>query len=156
MGTGRFRFEDLEMEEMKALQAFIVSLRGVVGQFYARDFAFYEMSGSMSGNPKVDGNDNYGGVCKIKDCPPNRVVFKAGDYVKIQSRLHMITEDIRSDFTGKATLKFQPKMLRVPTENASIIYDDFTIICRLKDDKQGKRTSNDMVNSVTIECVEVL
>ena len=152
----RFRYDELEMDEMKRLQAFIVSLRGVAGLFYARDYAFYEMGGSMTGNPKVDGTDNYGGVCKIKDCPPNREVFKAGDYVKIQSRLHMITEDIRSDFSGKAVLKFQPKMLSVPSENSSVIYNDFTIICRLKDDKQGKRSSVDTSNSLTFDCVEVV
>lgn len=154
--VAKFTYADLEQDQARRLQAFLISLRGIAGLFYAKDYAFYERGGQIYGNPKVDGSDNVGGKCKVKDCPPNRIIFKAGDYVKITSRLHMITEDIRSDGLGKATLVFQPRMVSVPADNASIIYDDFTVICRLKDDKQAKRSSRDMSNSFSFECIEVV
>lgn len=152
----KFSYADLEEDQAKDLQGFLISLRGVAGRFYAKDYAFFTRRGSISGNPKIDGADNTGSKCKIKDCPGNRVIFKTGDYVKISSRLHMITEDIRSDSSGKALLVFQPRMLTVPSENASVIYDDFTVICRLKDDKQAKRSSKDMSNKMGFECLEIV
>ncbi len=152
----KFSYDDLEQDQARDLQAFLVSLKGVVGKFYAKDFAFFERRGQISGRPTVDGDDNTGGVCKIKDCPVNRVIFKPGDYVKIANRLHMITTEIRSDLAGKATLEFQPRMLRSPANNTSVVYDDFTVVCRLKDDKQGKRSSRDMSNGFSFECLEVL
>lgn len=152
----KFDYADLEQEQARRLHAFLVSLRGVAGRFYAKDYAFFERGGSISGNPKVDGTDNTGSKCKIKDCPPNRVIFKAGDYAKISGRLHMITEDIRSDGLGKALLVFEPRMITLPTNNASVVYNDFTVICRLKDDKQGKRSSKDMSNKFGFECLEIV
>lgn len=152
----KFAYADLEQDEAKKLQAFLISLRGVAGRFYAKDYAFFQRGGSISGKPKVDGADNTGAKCKIKDCPSNRVIFKAGDYVKISSRLHMITEDVRSDSLGKAVIPFQPRLLTLPTDNSTVIYDDFTVICRLKDDKQGKRASKDMSNSFSFECLEIV
>lgn len=152
----KFAYADLEQDQARKLQAFLVSLRGVAGRFYAKDYAFFKREGSISGNPKVDGSDNTGSVCKVKDCPPNRTIFKAGDYAKISGRLHMITEDVRTDALGKATLVFQPRMLTLPTDGTPIIYDDFTVICRLKDDKQAKRSSKDMSNSFSFECLEIV
>lgn len=152
----KFSYDDLEQDQAKDLQSFLVSLKGVVGKFYAKDFAFFERRGAISGRPTVDGDDNVGSVCKIKDCPTNRVIFKPGDYVKISDRLHMITEEVRSDSLGKATLEFQPRMLRAPSNNASVVYDDFSVVCRLKDDKQGKRSSRDMSNGFSFECLEVV
>lgn len=152
----KFSYADLEQDQARQLQAFLVSLRGVAGRFYAKDYAFFQRQGSIRGFPKVDGSDNTGSKCKIKDCPSNRTIFRAGDYVKISSRLHMITEDIRSDSAGKALLVFQPRLLTLPTNNASVIYDDFTVICRLKDDKQAKRASKDMSNSFSFECLEIV
>lgn len=152
----KFAYADLEQDQARQLQAFLVSLRGVAGRFYAKDYAFFQRQGSIRGLPKVDGSDNTGSKCKIKDCPSNRTIFRAGDYVKISSRLHMITEDIRSDSAGKALLVFQPRLLTLPANNASVIYDDFTVICRLKDDKQAKRASKDMSNSFSFECLEIV
>lgn len=154
--TFKFSYADLEQDQARSLQGFLLGLRGVSGRFYAKDYAFFTRQGAISGRPKIDGADNTGSQCKIKECPPNRVIFKTGDYVKISSRLHMITEDIRSDPLGKALLVFQPRMVVVPTESSPVIYDDFTVICRLKDDKQGKRSSKDMSNSMSFECIEVV
>lgn len=152
----KFNYADLEQDQARKLQGFLVSLRGVAGRFYAKDYAFFTRQGAISGKPKVDGADNTGSKCKIKDCPPNRTIFKVGDYAKISGRLHMITEDIRTDSLGKATLVFQPRMLVLPNDGSPVIYDDFTVICRLKDDKQGKRSSVDMSNKLNFECLEVV
>ncbi len=152
----KFNYSDLEQDQAKQLQAFLVSLRGVAGRFYAKDYAFFERGGAISGNPKVDGLANTGSKCNIRDCPVNRIIFKAGDYVKISGRLHMITADVRSDVLGKAIIPFEPRMLTLPSDGSPVIYDDFTVICRLKDDKQGKRSSKDMSNSFGFECLEIV
>lgn len=154
--TFRFNYDEMERNEARKLQAFILSLNGVVGRFYAKDYAFFDRQGEISGTPKVDGNLNTGKTCKLKDCPRNRDIFYPGDYVKISGRLHMITEAVRSDAAGKATIEFAPAMLIVPTDNATVEYDNFTVTCRLKDDRQGKRSSRDMSNSLSFEAVEVL
>lgn len=152
----KFSYNDLEMDEAKQLHGFLLGLEGVLGEFLVPDFAFYERKGGVTGQPRVDGNDNQGNLCKIKDCPPNRLLFAVGDYVKIGNRLHMLREEVRSDSSGKAVLNFVPRMLRVPSANSNIIYDDFTITCRLKDDRQGRRKSRDMIHNFSFEAVEVL
>lgn len=152
----KFEYKDMEEEQARVLAAFLNSMKGVIGRFYAKDFSFHTNRGRISGTPVVDGSDNYGSVCKIANAPSNRTLFERGDYVKIGSRLHMLTEKITSDSAGKATLVFQPPMLSVPVANSNIVYDDFTVICRLKDNNQGMRDSADVVNSFSFEAVEVL
>lgn len=152
----KFSYSDLDRVEARHLQAFILSLRGVAGRFYAKDYAFFDIQGDISGSPKVDGSLNAGSVCKIKDVQRNRDIFKIGDYVKISGRLHMITRPIRSDAAGKAELVFSPPMRTVPLDNATIEYRDFTVTCRLKDNKQGRRSSKgDLSNSISFEAIEV-
>lgn len=152
----KFTYDDLERDQARELQAFLLSLKGVAGRFYAKDYAFFDRRGKIRGFPKVDGTLNTGGMCSIKDCPNNTDIFEIGDYVKISGRLHMITERIRSNSLGKADLVFSPPMRTVPSDNALIEYDDFTVICRLSDDKQAKRVSRDMVNSLGFEALEVV
>lgn len=149
-------YKDLEQEEARDLHGFLLGLQGMIGQFYVKDYAFYTRRGRMSGNPVVDGSDNQGNLCKLRNCPANRDVLLRGDYIKINNRLHMVKYDCRSASDGTATVEFVPRMLSVPTDGQSVIYDDFTVVCRLKDDKQAKRSSNDMVNSFSFEAVEVL
>lgn len=151
----KFAYADLERDQARELQAFLLSLNGVVGLFYAKDYAFFDRRGKVHGTPKVDGADNTGSTCKIKEAPKDTVLFEVGDYVKISGRLHMMTQRITSDAEGKALLVFSPAMRIVPTHDGNIIYDDFTVKCRLKDDKQAKRSSRDMVNSLNFQAIEV-
>lgn len=151
----RFTYADLEQDEAKDLQGFLLGLEGVLGQFRIPDFAFYTRGGGITGQPVVDGSSNQGNLCNIRNCPANRLLFVRGDYVKIGSRLHMLREEVRSDSQGRATLNFVPRMLSIPNDGMNVVYDDFSIICRLKDDKQGKRASRDMVNNFSFEAVEV-
>lgn len=152
----KFTYSDLEQDEARELHGFLLGLEGVLGQFTVQDFAFYTRRGLVSGQPTVDGSDNQGNLCKIKNCPPNRLLFMRGDYVKIGNRLHSIREECRSDSEGKAVLNFVPRMLKVPSNGMNIIYDDFSIVCRLKDDKQANRSSRDMVNNFSFEAVEIV
>lgn len=152
----KFSYDDLEQDQAKDLQGFLVSLRGVAGKFYAKDFAFFQNRGTIAGSPKVDGSSNTGGICNIKDCFPNQLILRRGDYVKIGTRLHMMTQDIRSGQDGKAQLVFQPRIIQTPSDNSPIIYNDFTVVCRLKDDKQARRSSRDMSNGFSFECIEVM
>lgn len=154
--VAKFSYKDLEQDEARELHGFLLGMEGVIGQFSVPDFAFYTRRGSISGQPKVDGNTNQGNLCKIKDCPPNREIFKRGDYVKINTRIHMISEDVRSDAGGKAQIRFVPRMLAVPTDGMFVVYDNFSFILRLKDNKQTNRRSEDMVNSFSFEAVEVI
>lgn len=154
--TFKFTYDDLERDEARELQAFLLSLKGVAGRFYAKDYAFFDRRGRIRGQPKVDGDLNTGGMCKIKDCPSNTTIFEIGDYVKISGRLHMITEQIKSTSSGEADLVFSPPMRVVPADNSLIEYDNFTVVCRLKDDKQAKRVSRDMVNTLGFEALEVV
>lgn len=152
----KFSYDDLDRNEARQLQAFLLGLRGVAGRFYAKDYAFFDIQGDISGTPKVDGSANSGSTCRIKDVQRNRDIFKVGDYVKISGRLHMITRPIRSDASGKAELVFSPPMRTVPLDNATVEYKDFTVTCRLKDNNQGKRSSRgDLSNSLSFEAVEV-
>lgn len=152
----KFSYDDLDKTEARQLQAFLLSLRGVAGRFYAKDYAFFDIQGDISGSPKVDGSLNAGSVCKIKDAPRNRNIFHTGDYVKISGRLHMITRPVRSDASGKAELPIAPPMRTVPLDNSTVEYRDFTVTCRLKDNNQGKRSSRgDLSNSLSFDAVEV-
>ena len=152
----KFAYADLEQDEARDLQGFLLSLRGVIGQFYAKDYAFFDKRGSISGKPTVTGNSNAGCRCAISGAPRNSDIFYRGDYVKISGRLHMMSENIRSDSQGNATLVFSPPMRTVPTDGTAVEYDNFTVTCRLKDDKQAKRSSKDMSNSFSFEAIEVL
>jgi hypothetical protein len=152
--TFTFSYKDLEFDEARRLHGFLLGLEGVLGTFNAKDYASFAVMGGMSGVASVVGSDNYGTSCLANVTPKNTLVFLVGDYVKISGNLHMITSDVMSNSIGVATLNFVPPLRVIPVAGSSILYDNFTVECRLKDNKQGRRSTSDMQSSFSFDAIE--
>jgi hypothetical protein len=85
--------------------------------------------------------------------------LKAGDYIQLgsgsSSRLHMITQDTASDFTGKATLSLWPALRSSPADAAALTVSGAKGVFELTADPQWDSDMN-CVTSVTLPIREVL
>lgn len=124
-------------EDLAAVQAFLVKLRGGAGRFYGFNPAATEPMGVGTGTPLVRGASQTGTSLITDGWTPNTTgILKAGDYFSVNNELKMITEDINSDGSGIATLVFEPPLRNSPSDNAVITVNTPTCIMRLVDDDQ--------------------
>lgn len=124
-------FLPVERAEAQRLEAFLVSLRGRAGRFRLADPYRSLPLGSNLGTPLVRvataaGDEDV--LTKGWD-PDETDLLKAGDFIEIGQRLHMVLQDVDSDASGHATVKVWPPVREVHaiddplvTENARGVF----------------------------------
>src|SRR6056300_1237462 len=86
--------------------AFLLQLRGRRGTFKLGDQDRKTIQGVATGTIRVNGASQTGNQVSLDGFAiSTNNVFKAGDYIQINSYLYMITEDVNSNGSGEADVK---------------------------------------------------
>lgn len=142
-------------------QAFFMSLKGRYNNFLMGDPAAKTPLGSAGGNPIVDGQNQSGNNLVTSGWPVStQGVLLKGDFIQVgsglNSRLHMIVDNIDSDSSGNATLVIEPALRGSPADGSPIVYNEPKGVFRLKDNNFTYSVRPGKVWSINFECVEVL
>lgn len=117
------QYPPLKREVAAELKAFLVSLNGPVGTFYAGDFLNSSPLGSVSGTVLVNGAGQSGQVLNVDGIGASLTnAFKAGDWIQIGNYLYMILKNVNSNGSGQASLDIWPALRSSPADNAAVTY----------------------------------
>ncbi|GLX86378.1 hypothetical protein tloyanaT_26310 [Thalassotalea loyana] len=100
----------IKHDEGRQIRAALNALRGSVNLLRVKDFA-HKNSGTWSGSPRVNGNNQYGTTLYIRGMTANHTFGRLGDRFQLGERIHELTEDATADGTGKCWLKFTPEII---------------------------------------------
>ncbi len=148
-------FEHLRRDEVAALEAFIVRLRGAVGRFTLWNHARETPRGVATGTPVVDGAANAGGTLATRGWTPSITnSLRAGDLIGVNGELKQVVTDANSDANGKVTLTIEPPLRATPADGATITTVKPTATFRLLDDNQGGSRYRRALTSLQLQAVE--
>lgn len=139
--------------EARALEALVADLDGVAGRVRLWDFA--RGGRSPAGTPIVSQSKQMGKMLNTRGWLPNRLVLRAGDYITVNDELKKVTQEVRSDLSGQAVIRFSPQLRWPPNAGSPIECRKPTGIFRLVDEKQGDFTRTPGIfHAVTLQFVE--
>ena len=146
-------FRNRKDRDARALEALVADLDGVAGRVRLWDFA--RGGRAPSGTPIVSAAEQRGKLLSTRGWLPERLVLQRGDYITVNDELKKVTQDVRSDISGQAVIRFSPQLRWPPVAGASIECRKPTGIFRLADENQGdfSRTPG-IFHSVTLQFVE--
>ena len=119
--TASVSLPTMSKSEAADWQAFIAALNGPRGTFLLGDSSYPGSRGTPGGTPVVNGADQNDTTLVTDGWSTSTTVLKAGDFISIENRLHMVTADVTSDGSGNATIDIWPQA-REPADNATITY----------------------------------
>lgn len=118
-------------QQARALGAFLVALRGVVGTFL---LDVPQRTLGAIGSPEVKGAGQSGSSLVTDGWAVSETCMQAGDFFSIgtgaNTRLYQLTADVVSDIAGEATLQFVPNLRASPADNAPLIVDVPRVLLR--------------------------
>ena len=150
------------MKKDKAAQwlAFFMSLRGRRGTFKLGDQDRKTIQGVATGTIRVNGASQTGNQVALDGfANSTNNVFKAGDYIQINSYLYMVIEDVNSNGSGEANVKIEPSLrsgIETINDNTTIIYTNTTTIMRLDENKFEWNTDKVSNYGISFACSEAL
>lgn len=148
-------FEHLRRDEVAAIEAFVVRLRGAAGRFTLWNHARENPRGVATGAPVVDGAANSGGTLATRGWTASVTgILLAGDLIGVNGELKQVVTDANSDATGKATLTIEPPLRATPADGAAITKVKPTATFRLLDDNQGGSRYRRALTSLQLQAVE--
>lgn len=106
---------------------FFRQLRGSVNTFVAYDAEYKGHRGNASSVGLVNGADQIGYSVITDGWGSNQIIFRVGDYIKINGELKSVTADIISDGAGNAVINFEPAIRNSPADNSEVIYYQFDV-----------------------------
>jgi len=129
-----FSLPPLPLADAATWVAWLVSLQGMVGTFYAGDPRRATPQGSAPGTPLVKGASQTGTSLITDGWTFNQTgILLKYDYIEVENRLYMVVEDADSDGAGDATLSIEPALRTSPADNAAITTTNPRAIMRLTD-----------------------
>ena len=150
------------MKKDKAAQwlAFFMSLRGRRGTFKLGDQDRKTIQGVATGTIRVNGASQTGNQVALDGfANSTNNVFKAGDYIQINSYLYMVIEDVNSNGSGEANVKIEPSLrsgIETINDDTTIIYTNTTTIMRLDENKFEWNTDKVSNYGISFACSEAL
>ena len=170
--TGRAVFNDLEDDEARVLEAFLVDLDGMNGRFYFGDYSLTQPRGTMSGHTnslQVRGASQTGSTLSIDNGVPNLAnAFLPGDYIayptSLGRELKMVTAAANFNGSGQTTLSIAPNIRTSPADNAAVAYrlntandigtSDTTCVMRLASDETQWAVRSPVITGISITFIE--
>ena len=150
------------MKKDKAAQwlAFFVSLRGRRGTFKLGDQDRKTIQGTATGTVRVNGASQTGNQVALDGFTASRAnVFKAGDYIQINSYLYMVIEDVNADGSGEANVKIEPALrsgIETINNDDAVIYSSTTTLMRLDNNEFQWDTDQVSNYGISFACSEAL
>ena len=155
-----FTLPPMKKEKAAVWLAFLMSLRGRRGTFKIGDQDRKTIQGVATGTILVNGASQTGNAINLDGfANSTNNVFKAGDYIQINSYLYMISADVNSNSSGEATVYVEPSLrsgIEVINDNTTVIYTNTTTVMRLDSNELNWDTNNVSVYGISFACSEDL
>ena len=155
-----FTLPPMKKESASIWLAFLMSLRGRRGTFKIGDQDRKTIQGVATGTILVNGASQTGNAINLDGfANSTNNVFKAGDYIQINSYLYMISADVNSNSSGEATVYVEPSLrsgIEVINDNTTVIYTNTTTVMRLDSNELNWDTNNVSVYGISFACSEAL
>ena len=140
--------------------AFFMQLRGMRGTFKLGDQDRKTIQGTATGTVLVNGASQTGNQVALDGFTASRAnVFKAGDYIQINSYLYMVTENVTANGSGEANVKIEPALrsgIEPINNNTTVIYLNTTTIMRLDSNEFNWDTDHVSKYGISFSCSEAL
>ena len=140
--------------------AFLLQLRGRRGTFKLGDQDRKTIQGVATGTIRVNGASQTGNQIALDGFAlSTNNVFKAGDYIQINSYLYMVTEDVNSNGSGEADVKIEPSLrsgLETIADDDTVLYTNTTTLMRLDSNEVAWDTDQVSKYGISFACSEAL
>ena len=140
--------------------AFFLSLRGRRGTFKLGDQDKKTIQGTATGTILVNGASQTGNQVALDGFTASRSnVFKAGDYIQINSYLYMVIEDVSANGSGEANVKIEPALrsgIETIHNDDAVIYSSTTTLMRLDNNEFQWDTDQVSNYGISFSCSEAL
>ena len=140
--------------------AFFMQLRGMRGTFKLGDQDRKTIQGTATGTVLVNGASQTGNQVALDGFTASRAnVFKAGDYIQINSYVYMVTENVTANGSGEANVKIEPALrtgIEPINNNTTVIYLNTTTIMRLDSNEFNWDTDHVSKYGISFSCSEAL
>ena len=140
--------------------AFLLQLRGRRGTFKLGDQDRKTIQGVATGTIRVNGASQTGNQVALDGfANSTNNVFKAGDYIQINSYLYMVTEDVNSNGSGEANVKIEPALrqgIETIADDATVIYTNTTTLMRLDSNATSWNTDQVSKYGISLSATEAL
>ncbi len=140
--------------------AFLLSLRGRRGTFKIGDQDRKTIQGTATGTARVNGASQVGNKVALDGFTASRSnVFKAGDYIQINSYLYMVMEDVSANGSGEADVKIEPSLrqgIETIADDTVVIYTNTTTLMRLDSNDTNWDTDRVSKYGISFSCSEAL
>ena len=155
-----FTLPPMKKESAAVWLAFLMSLRGRRGTFKIGDQDRKTIQGVATGTILVNGDAQTGNAINLDGfANSTNNVFKAGDYIQINSYLYMVSADVNSDASGEATVYVEPSLrtgIEAINDNTTVLYSNTTTLMRLDSNELNWNTNNVSVYGISFACSESL
>jgi len=157
---GTFTLPPMKKESASIWLAFLMSLRGRRGTFKLGDQDRKTIQGVATGTILVNGASQTGNAINLDGfANSTNNVFKAGDYIQINSYLYMISANVNSNGSGEATVYVEPSLrsgIEVINDNTTVLYTNTTTLMRLDTNELNWDTNKVSVYGISFACSESL
>lgn len=155
-----FTLPPMKKESAAVWLAFLMSLRGRRGTFKIGDQDRKTIQGVATGTILVNGDAQTGNAINLDGfANSTNNVFKAGDYIQINSYLYMVSADVNSDASGEATVYVEPSLrtgIEAINDDTTVLYSNTTTLMRLDSNELNWDTNNVSVYGISFACSEAL
>lgn len=144
----------LSTSQMKAMKAWIASLKGQINTFKAYDI---DNRTPANGDPGflVAGASQTGTSINVDGGPLSSTTLLAGEDFQMEDGFHKCLEDVVTNGSGAATINFEPAIRTAPANNATVITVNPFFIARLASVHEGIETNQNKIGVVSITFEEV-
>jgi len=128
--------------------AFIDDKRGNATRFQLILSKYSDSKSNYRGTITVVGTPSLGSSVAIETSNPqaveNEIILRRGDFIKFAStdKVYRVTEDIKSDLSGQATLRVSPNLITVPIANSNVIFRSVPFIVVMQSNSNSFTTNS--------------
>ena len=158
--TTQISFPPMLKDKAAQIIAFLLQLRGRRGTFSIGDQDRKTIQGVATGTIRVNGASQTGNQVALDGFANSTSnVFKAGDYIQINSFLYMVTEDVTSNSSGEANVKIEPALrqgIETIADDATVVYSNTKTIMRLDSNETAWDTDQVSKYGISLSATEGL
>jgi len=140
--------------------SFLLQLRGRRGTFKIGDQDCKTIKGTATGTVRVNGASQTGNQVALDGFTASRAnVFKAGDYIQINSYVYMVTADATANGSGEADVKIEPALrsgIETINDDTTVVYSNTTTLMRLDSNETGWNTDEVSKYGISFSASEAL
>ena len=153
---GRWEINLPDPADMAGLSAWLLSLNGMIGEFYTYDPDYRLARGSVSGTIRVKGAGQSGDAIILDGFTVSTSdLLLAGDYIQIEDDFYQVTEDADSNTAGECLVKVAPDLQSSHADNVVVTYDNPVMIARLSSNMQSWETGSNKEGKIVIDWEQV-